>query len=162
MTVHIVHSVLPIPQPHFSSHYSYSQEVKPRWGHWSSGTLRVPQGPPPFLHQLCTWLCSLRLPLFQMLLGYISWLILVSASGDLWQVWQTLQFRVYGFFVCPVDSAGLLLSRAYPVSEGFHLLPVSAYFFSLCTLAIPASTMLNLLTQTDAEGASIIIFIEML
>lgn len=159
MTVHIVHSVLPTPQPHFSSHYSYSWEVKPKWGHWSSGTLRVPQEPTPFLHQLCTWLCSLHFPLFQMLLGYKSWLILVSASGDLWQVWQT--FAVQSL-VCPVDSAGLLLSRAYLVPGGFHLLPLSAYFFSLCTLAIPASTMLNLLTQTDAEGASIIIFIEML
>lgn len=85
--------------------------------------------------------------------------MLVEASS---RFAKLLQFRVYGILGCPVDSAGLLLSRAYLASRGFHLLPLSIYFFSLCTLAVPTSTMLNLLTQTDVERASIIITLEML
>lgn len=85
--------------------------------------------------------------------------MLVEASGSFGKI---LRFRVYGILGCPVDSAGLLLSRAYLVSGGFQLLPLSIYFSSLGTTAIAASTMLNLLTQTDAEGASIITALEML
>lgn len=73
---------------------------------------------------------------------------------DLGRFGKLLQFRVYGILGYPVDSAGLLLSRAHLVS--------ACIFFSLCTLAITAPTVLALLTQTDAERASIIISLEML
>lgn len=84
---------------------------------------------------------------------------LVEASS---RFGKLLQFRVYGILGRPVDSARLLLYRACLASRGFHLLPLNIYFFSLCTLAIPPSTMLNLLTQTDAKRASTIIPLEML
>lgn len=90
----------------------------------------------------------------------------MSASGGLEQVWQS--FMVQSLWDLGVSSG---FSRTAALQglpqEDFTLkriplAPSQNIFFSLCTLVIPASTMLNLLTQTDVEGASIIIPLEML
>lgn len=55
-------------------------------------------------------------------------LILACAGGGLRQVWQTL--AVQSLWDLGI-SGGFNRTTAYLVSEGFHLLPLSAYFSSL-------------------------------